>query len=102
MSESESAFPLDSSIWEHIGHMDYSIGIPVSDKRVLNILGALEDIYYTIDKDPDDAKQLIVSMAAILTAVRHGKADKVFEEFVVQDTMKRFDKGIEEILNETP
>lgn len=100
MSESESAFPLDSSIWEHIKHLDYSIGIPVSEKRTLDILGALEDIYNTVNESPKEAQELIVGMAAILMAVRYDKADKVFEEFIVRDTMKNFDKGIKEILNE--
>lgn len=102
MSESESAYPLDESIWEHINHLNYTVGIPVSEKRVLNILGALEDIYYTIDKDKEDAKDLLISMAAILTAVRYDKADEVFEEFIVKNTMQNIDKGLESILNEKP
>ena len=102
MSESTSAFPLDESIWEHINHMQYSVGIPVSETRVLNILGALQDIYETINKDPEGSKELIIGLAAILTAVKDNKADLVFEEFMVKDTMQNFDKGIESILNEKP
>ena len=100
MSESTSAFPLDSSIWEHIKHMNYSVGIPVSEKRILDILGALHDIYETIEEDPEAAQQLLIGLAAILTAVKEDKADTVFEEFMVKDTMQNFDKGIERILNE--
>jgi len=100
MSESTNAFPLDESIWEHIKHMDYSVGIPVSEKRVLNILGALHDIYGVLDHDINEAKDLLIGLAAILTSVRENKADIVFEEFMVKDTMQNFDKGIEGILNE--
>ena len=100
MSESTNAFPLDESIWEHIRHMEYTVGIPVSEKRVLNILGALYDVYQTLDHDVDAAKDLLIGLAAILTSVKDDKADIVFEEFMVKDTMQNFDKGIEGILNE--
>ena len=102
MSESTSAFPLDESIWEHIKHMDYTVGIPVSEKRVLNILGALYDVYETLNHDVEAAKNLLIGLAAILTSVRDDKADLVFEEFMVKDTMQNFDKGIKDILNEKP
>jgi hypothetical protein len=102
MSESTNAFPLDESIWEHIKHMQYTVGIPVSEKRVLNILGALHDVYQTLDHDVDEAKDLLIGLAAILTSVKDDKADMVFEEFMVKDTMQNFDKGIENILNEKP
>ena len=102
MSESTNAFPLDESIWEHIKHMDYTVGIPVSEKRVLNILGALCDIYETLDENVEAAKNLLIGLAAILTSVRDDKADLVFEEFMVKDTMQNFDKGIKDILNEKP
>jgi hypothetical protein len=82
--------------------MDYTVGIPVSEKRVLNILGALYDVYQTLDHDVEAAKELLIGLAAILTSVKDDKADLVFEEFMVKDTMQNFDKGIENILNEKP
>ena len=102
MSESENALPLDSTIWEHIAHMDFTIGIPVSDKKTLNILGALEDIYDLVDTDTDEAKQCLIALAAIFVASRHDKADMVWEELSVQESMANFDAGIQEILNEKP
>jgi len=102
MSESENALPLDNTIWEHIAHMDFTIGIPVSDKKTLNILGALEDIYNLVEDDPDEAKQCLIALAAIFVASRHDKADLVWEELSVQESMANFDEGIREILNEKP
>jgi hypothetical protein len=102
MSESDNALPLDSTIWEHIAHMDFTIGIPVSENKTLNILGALEDIYNAVDPDPDEAKQCIIALAAIFVASRHDKADLVWEELSVQESMAKFDEGIREILNEKP
>ena len=102
MSESDSALPLDSTIWEHIAHMNFTIGIPVSENKTLNILGALEDIYDSIDTDIDEAKQCVIALAAIFVASRHDKADMVWEELSVQESMANFDEGIQEILNEKP
>jgi len=102
MSESDNALPLDSTIWEHIAHMDFTIGIPVSENKTLNILGALEDIYDVIEINPDEAKQCVIALAAIFVASRHDKADLVWEELSIQESMANFDEGIREILNEKP
>lgn len=102
MSESDNALPLDSSIWQHIAHMDFTIGIPVSENKTLNILGALEDIYDLVDVDADEAKQCVIALAAIFVASRHDKADMVWEELSVQESMANFDDGLKEILNEKP
>ena len=102
MSESDNALPLDSTIWQHIAHMDFTIGIPVSENKTLNILGALEDIYNSIDENIDEAKQCVIALAAIFVASRHDKADMVWEELSVQESMAKFDEGIQEILNEKP
>ena len=102
MSESDNALPLDSTIWEHIAHMDFTKGIPVSENKTLNILGALEDIYDVIEINPDEAKQCVIALAAIFVASRHDKADLVWEELSIQESMANFDEGIREILNEKP
>lgn len=99
-NESENALPLDSSFWEAAKHNEFYIGIPVSSKKMLNIIGALEDIYRTIDSDPVEAKECLVMLGAIFVASSHGKADEVWEEFAVRESMKSFDKGLEKILNE--
>ena len=91
-NESENALPMDSSLWEHISHMDMSIGIPVSENKTLDILAALEDIYYAIEDDPDDARKCIVSLAAIFVASSVGKADVVWQEFAVREAMESIDE----------
>ena len=57
MNESEDAFLFDGSIWEHIKHIDYTICIPVSDTKNLDMLACMRDIYKTIDKDKEEAKE---------------------------------------------
>jgi hypothetical protein len=91
---------LDESFWAHLEHSGYTIGIPVSDDKIMNVNEVLEDIYYTIDEDPEEAQRLIIMMAAILIASKDGMADKVWEEMTVSESMKTLDKEIGKILNE--
>ena len=101
-NESENALPMDDSIWDHIEHMDVSIGIPVSENKTLDILAALEDIYYAVEADPDDARKCIISLAAIFVASSLGQADIVWQEFAVQEAMNSLDESLKEILDEKP
>jgi hypothetical protein len=98
--ESKNAFPLDSKFWEYAKTNEYSIGIPVSDKKLLNIVGALEDIYHTIDEDPEESKECLIMLAAIFVASSIGKADEVWEEFAVRESMQSFEQDLKEILTE--
>lgn len=98
--ESENVLPLDSSFWDYARDTEYSVAIPVSSKKMLNIIGALEDIYHTISEDPDEAKECLVMMAAIFVASSQGRADEIWEEFAVRESMKSFDTDLKEILNE--
>ena len=101
-NESESALPLDSKFWDYARETEYSVAIPVSDKKMLNIIGALEDIYHTITEDPEESKECLIMLAAIFVASSQGRADEVWEEFAVRESMKSFDTDLKEILNEKP
>ena len=101
MSESENALPLDDSFWEHVKHLDFSIGIPISDTKMLNILGALKDIFNAImADDKEDAKMCVTALGAMLVASKYGKADAIWEEFSVREAMTNFDEHMKEILDD--
>ena len=100
MSESESAFPLNEDIWDYIEQMQEVIQIPVSETKALNVMLALHEIYLTIDKDAEAAKGLLTGLAGIFVAASIGKADKIWEDIHVSESMKDLDKGLEKILNE--
>jgi hypothetical protein len=100
MSESENALPLDSSFWKHTEHLDFTIGIPVSETRMMDVIQVLQDIYETLEEDVEEGKKLVIAMAAILVASRDGKADAIWEELSIQEAMKDVDMHIKEILNE--
>ena len=67
---------------------------------MLNIIGALEDIYYTIAEDPDEAMECLIMLGAIFVASSQGRANEVWEEFAVRESMKSFDTDLKDILNE--
>lgn len=100
-NESESALPLDDSFWEHVSHLNFTIGIPVSETKTMDILTVLEDIYHVIDRSPEEAQRLIVMVAAILVAAKDGQADDMWEELVVNESMIDIDSSLKEILDET-
>jgi hypothetical protein len=101
MSESEIVLPLDESIWEHVRHMEGSVGIHLSENRTLDLLGALYDIYFVSKDRPEEARQLIIGLAALLVAAPLGQTDKVWEELTVYESMKNFEMSIKEMLDET-
>jgi hypothetical protein len=102
MSESENVLPpFDSTFWDHIEHIDFAIGIPVSENRLLDIIGALHDIHDTLlEGNLEDAKMCTTALAAILVASKYGKAEEVWEEFSIKEAMVNFDDHMKEILDE--
>ncbi len=99
-NESENALPFDETFWDHIDHQKFSIGIPVSESKVLNIIDVLRDIYESIDGEPEVAKEYLIMTAAILSATRTNTAELVWEEMAVRESMKELDSTLKEILNE--
>ena len=72
MNESEIVLPLDESIWDHIAHMDGSIGVAVTESKTLDLLGALYDIYWTSKTNLKEAQELLIGLAALLVAAPLG------------------------------
>jgi hypothetical protein len=54
----------------HTKHLDFTIGIPVSETRMMDVIQVLQDIYETLEEDVEEGKQLVIAMAAILVASR--------------------------------
>lgn len=98
MSESEIAFPLDETIWSHVRHMEGTIAIQVTDKKMLDIMGALYDIYFAYEKDPEEGKALLIGLAALVLAAPFGKAEEIWQELEVRESMKNFEVKARELL----
>lgn len=99
-NESENALPLDESFWDYWHNTKTMVGIPVSENKTMNVLGVLEDIYYSVDRDAEETKSLIIMMAAILLASKDDQADAIWQEMVVTESMTAIDKELKEILDE--
>jgi len=91
---------MDDSFWKHVEKLQYSICIPVSDTRSMDVMQVLYDIYECINEDPKEARSLVISMAAILIASHDGIGDQMWEDLVVDKAKQDMDKVLKEILNE--
>jgi len=100
MSESEKLLPLDETLWDYIKGMDGTLGIPVSETKTLDLIGALYDIYWALKTDNKEAQELVIGLAALLLAAPLGQAERVWEELVVKDSMKNFELQAKKVLDE--
>ena len=99
MFESENAFP--HNVWEYIKETKPNLQIAISQKRGLNILSALEDIYQALlTQEKETVIGLLTSLASILVASSEVQLEEMLEEHDVWEAMKDLDKGLEKILNE--
>ena len=101
MSESEKLLPLDESLWDYIKGIDGTLGIPVSETKTLDLIGALYDIYWSVKTEDEHAKDLIIALTALLLAAPLGQAERVWEELVVKDSMKNFELQAKKVLDES-
>lgn len=103
MSESENAFLNEGEdVWEFIKEHPRYMGIPISDKKGLDILNALRDVWITNKVDTDKANKMLTMLAAVLVSVQEGQGDAVIEEVLVQEAMIDFEQQAKEILDERP
>ena len=100
MSESEKLLPLDETLWDYVKGMDGTLGIPVSETKTLDLIGALYDVYWAIKTENTEALELVIGLAALLLAAPLGQAERVWEELVVKDSMKNFELQAKKVLDE--
>jgi hypothetical protein len=100
MSESENAWDNPKDFWDHIKSNKKLIGIAVSDDQGLDILNALRDIYLRIDKEPDNAKQMLTMLGMILLASSEGQGKVISNEIAVQAAMEEFEIHMNRMLDE--
>ena len=100
MNESENAWDSPENFWDHVKSNKKLIGIAVSDEQGLDILNALRDIYLRIDKEPEDAKQMLTMLGIILLASSNGQGEVISNEIAVQAAMEEFDIHMNRMLDE--
>ena len=103
MSESENVFLNDGEeVWDFIKEHPRYIGIPISNKKGLDILNALRDIWVANKTSQDKANKMLTMLAAVLVSAEAGHGDEIVEEVLVQEAMMDFEEQAKEILNERP
>jgi hypothetical protein len=100
MSESESVYQADETIWDYIKENPRAIGVPITEKQGLDILNALRDIHIQNKTNPKVANDMLTMLASVLLAAAQGNGETIIEEVLVQEAMFKFDENIREVLNE--
>ena len=90
---------LDETIWDVANDTDAAIGVRVADDKVLDIIGALYDIWEVSKTDVEEAQELVIGLAALLIAAPLEQAKEVWDELVVKESMKNFELRAEDILD---
>jgi len=101
MNESENV-SMDEleGVWEHIAKNPLLMGIPLSEKKGIDLLSALRDIYEANKVDQETAQMLLTLLANVLVAAAQGDGEEVVEEVIVQEAMAKFDKEARKVLDE--
>jgi|688.fasta_scaffold22065_6 hypothetical protein len=87
-------------VWGYIKENPLIIGLPVSERRGIDLLSALRDIYETNKTNTDGAQVLLTMLANVLVAASQGDGEEIVEEVLVQDAMLQFEQKMKDILNE--
>jgi hypothetical protein len=103
MTKSENAWEDKEEmerVWGYIKENPLIIGLPVSERRGIDLLSALRDIYETNKTNTDGAQVLLTMLANVLVAASQGDGEEIVEEVLVQDAMLQFEQKMKDILNE--
>lgn len=87
-------------VWGYIKENPLIIGLPISERRGVDLLSALRDIYETNKTNTDGAQVLLTMLANVLVAASQGDGEEIVEEVLVQDAMLQFEQKMKDILNE--
>jgi hypothetical protein len=101
MNESENAsMNADQAVWDYIKENPRILGLPLSEKKGLDLLTALRDVYETTNKNTEAGMLLLTILANVLVAAAQGEGDEVVEEVTVIESMLDFDKEVRKVLDE--
>lgn len=87
-------------VWHHIEANPLLMGIPLSEKKGIDLLSALHDIYQTMKIDVEAARMLLTLLANVLVAAAQGDGEEVVEEVIVQEAMAKFEQESKKVLDE--
>ena len=102
MSESENASMNadQAAVWDYIRDNPRILGLPLSEKKGIDLLTALRDVYETTNQNTEAGMLLLTVLANVLVAAAQGEGDEVIEEVTVIESMLDFDKEVKKVLDE--
>jgi hypothetical protein len=89
-----------TDVWEFIKENPQVIGIPLSERKGLDLLSALRDVYETNKTNHDAAQNLLTLLANVLVASAQGDGEAIVQEVIIQDAMMDLDNSLKGILDE--
>jgi hypothetical protein len=89
-----------TDVWEFIKENPKVIGIPLSERKGLDLLSALRDVYETNKTNHDAAQNLLTLLANVLVASAQGDGEAIVQEVIIQDAMMDLDNSLKGILDE--
>jgi hypothetical protein len=101
VTESTDAYPDENNIWEYIKEYPNIIGIPVTENKSLNLLGAMAQIKEALSDEAITEAHIMLDMlaTAIVSAVQ-GTGERIVEEIIVAEAMEDFDQQLKGIMDE--
>jgi hypothetical protein len=100
MSESKNVFRNNDEFWDFVKENPQLIGIPVSESKGLDLLGAMKDVREAYKKDPEIGDTMITMLGTLLAGVANGDGEAMVEEVIVSEAMAKFDSSLSEVLDE--
>jgi hypothetical protein len=101
MKESENSYPKENdSFWDYVKENPRIIGLPVSENKGIDILGALRDIREAYKVNGIKGDIMLTLLGSLLVGAAQGQGDKMIEEVIVSEAMDSFDTHLKGILDE--
>lgn len=102
VTESNDVSPDENHIWEYIKENPKLIGVPITEDKSLNLLGALLQIREAVGEEEWTESIIMLDMlATALVSAVEGTGDKIVEELIVAEAMENFDQQVKGIIDES-
>jgi len=100
MSGLENVFRDNDEFWQYVKENPRMVGIPVSENKGLDLLGALRDVREAYKKDTEIGDTMLTLLGTLLMGTANGEGEQMIEEIIVSEAMVDIDNGLKEVLDE--
>lgn len=101
MTESDDAFLRHENVWDFIRENPKLLGLPISENKSLDILGALTQINECLKVEANtEARTLLDMLVTAMVSAVTGNGGIILEEIEVAEAMENFDGEVKKIFDE--